>query len=205
MFDIYIKGLLLGGSLIMAIGMQNAFVLRQGLKNSHVFATALVASLCDAALIAAGVLGFGLLVTKAPVLLIILKYGGAAFLFVYGIKSFLRAYKPETLDQNKASGLLKEDGLKETIFLLLAFSLLNPHVYLDTVVLIGGLSAAQGGIGKYWFGAGAACASFVWFFALAYAGRWMGPLFAKPRAWQILDIIIGIIMFGIAFSLLLTP
>lgn len=203
MFDIYFKGLLLGGSLIMAIGMQNAFVLRQGLKNSHVFPTALTASLCDMILIIAGVLGFGLLVQKAPWLLTALKYGGALFLFIYGIKSFIRALKPGTLDQDKAAGLLKKEGLKETILLLLAFSLLNPHVYLDTVVLVGGLSAAQGPIGKYWFGAGAASASFLWFFALAYAGRWMGPLFAKSIAWKILDILIGIIMWWIAISLLL--
>lgn len=205
MFDIYIQGFLLGGSLIMAIGMQNAFVLRQGLKNSHVLATALTASLCDFTLIIAGVFGFGLLVTKAPVLLDVLKYGGAAFLFAYGIKSFLRAYKPENLDEKKAEGLLKQEGLKETILLLLAFSLLNPHVYLDTVVLIGGLSAAQGEIGKYWFGAGASSASFVWFFSLAYAGRWLAPVFARPRAWQILDLIIGIIMWAIAASLILRP
>lgn len=205
MLDIYIKGFLLGGSLIMAIGLQNAFVLRQGLKNSHVFATALAAALCDFILIAAGVLGFGILVTKAPALLDILKYGGAAFLFVYGALSFKKALKTESLDQGKAEGLLKEEGLKETISLLIAFSLLNPHVYLDTVVLIGGLSGAQGATGKYWFGGGAATASFVWFFALAYAGRWMAPLFKKPRVWQILDIIIGIVMWGIAFSLLASP
>lgn len=202
MIDIYIKGFFLGASLIMAIGLQNAFVLRQGIKHSHIFATALTASLIDAGLIFAGVFGFGVLIEKAPLLLTILTYGGAAFLLVYGIRSFVKAFRPQTLDQNSAAGLLQKDGLKETILLLLGFSLLNPHVYLDTVVLIGGLSAAQGEVGKLWFGSGAATASFVWFFALAYGGKMLAPIFAKPRAWQILDIIIGMIMLAIAFGLI---
>lgn len=198
MFDIYLKGLLLGGSLIMAIGLQNAFVLKQGLTNSHVFATALTASLIDIILIFMGVIGIGALTEQVPGLLIAMKYGGAAFLFIYGGLAFNKARKTNALDLTTAP----KSGLKETILLLTGFSLLNPHVYLDTVILIGSISAQYGDTGRYWFGAGAATASWVWFFALAYAGRVLAPLFAKPRAWQILDILIGVIMWALAISLL---
>ncbi len=200
MLDIYFKGLLLGGSLIIAIGLQNAFVLKQGLTNSHVFATAFTASLIDIILIFMGVIGIGALTAEIPGLLSVMKYGGAAFLFIYGGVAFYKARKKSILTPEAQTA---KSSLKETVLLLAGFSLLNPHVYLDTVVLIGSLSAQYGPSGRYWFGAGAATMSWIWFFALAYGGRILAPLFAKPRAWQVLDILIGLIMWALAISLLL--
>lgn len=203
MFTIFFKGFFLGASLIIAIGLQNAFVLRQGLKNRFILPAVLTASFVDVFLIGAGVLGFGYLIEQMPGLIDWITWGGAAFLFVYGLKSFISAFKPEQLDDKKAKGMMKEGSAKETALIILGISLLNPHVYLNTVVLIGGLSASYGEIGKYWFGVGAMLASFVWFFALGYGARLLSPLFAKPKAWQILDIIIGIVMWGIAISLII--
>lgn len=203
MIQIFINGFLMGASLIIAIGLQNAFVLRQGLKEHHIFITALTASLCDATLIAAGVLGFGAIVESMPALITYITWGGAAFLTVYGIKSFISALNPKTMEEQTAKGLLKDDSARATIALILGVSLLNPHVYLDTVILLGGLSASYAGTGKYIFGIGAMISSFVWFFALAYGARFLAPLFQKPKAWQILDIIIGIVMLLIAASLIL--
>ncbi len=203
MIQIFLNGFLMGASLIIAIGLQNAFVLRQGLKERHVFITALTASLCDATLIAAGVLGFGAIVESMPALITYITWGGALFLTAYGIKSFINALKPKTMEQQTAKGLLKDDSARATIALILGVSLLNPHVYLDTVILLGGLSASYTGTGKYIFGIGAMISSFVWFFGLAYGARFLAPLFQKPKAWQILDIIIGIVMLLIAASLIL--
>lgn len=202
MLTIFFKGMVLGGSLIIAIGLQNAFILRQGLKNRFILPAVLTASLIDVVLIGAGVFGFGFLVAQYPSLIQWITWGGAAFLFVYGFKSFLSALKPENLDDENAKGLLKQGSAKEIILIVLGISLLNPHVYLDTVVLIGGLSASYGEIGKYWFGGGAMLASLIWFFALGYGARLLSPLFKNPKAWQILDVIIGIVMWGIAVSLL---
>ena len=200
MLTIFLKGLFLGGSLIIAIGLQNAFILRQGLKRTHVFAAALTATLCDALLIGAGVLGFGKLIAAWPHLGDIMRYAGAAFLVVYGTKSLLAARKTQSLEADTTT---EAPSLKATILVLLGVSLLNPHVYLDTVVLVGGLSASYGETGKYWFGGGAITASILWFFSLAYGARLLSPLFAKPKAWQILDLIIGLVMWVIAISLLL--
>lgn len=202
MFTIFLKGMFLGGSLIIAIGLQNAFILRQGLKNRFILPAVLTAIVIDIFLIGAGVLGFGFLIEQYPSLIKWITWGGAAFLFVYGLKSFLSALKPENLDDQNAKGMLKQGSAKEIILIVLGISLLNPHVYLDTVVLIGGLSASYGGEGKYWFGGGAMLASFIWFFALGYGARLLSPLFKNPKAWQILDVIIGIVMWGIAVSLL---
>lgn len=199
MILIYLKGMFLGASLIIAIGLQNAFILRQGLTRTHVLAAALTASLCDALLIGIGVLGFGQLITAWPDVTTFIRYAGAAFLAVYGTRALLAARTPQALQSDQAA---EAPSLKATILVLLGVSLLNPHVYLDTVVLVGGLSASYGDPGKYWFGAGAITASFLWFFGLAYGARLAAPLFAKPRAWQILDLVIGLTMWGIALSLL---
>lgn len=203
MFTIFFKGMALGASLIIAIGLQNAFILRQGLKNRFILPAVLTAISVDVVLIGFGVLGFGFLIEQMPALIDWITWGGALFLFFYGLKSFISALKPEKLDDETAKGMLKEGSAKETVLILLAVSALNPHVYLDTVVLIGGLSASYGDIGKYWFGSGAMLASCLWFFALGYGARLLSPLFSKPRAWQILDILIGIVMWAIAISLLL--
>jgi len=192
----------LGASLIIAIGLQNAFILRQGIKNRYILPAVLTASLIDVALIGAGVFGFGFLIEQYPSLIQWITWGGAAFLIIYGIKSFINAFKNQYLNDNDAKGMAKEASAQEIILILIGISLLNPHVYLDTVVLIGGLSASYGEIGKYYFGGGAMIASTIWFFTLGYGARLLAPLFKKPRAWQILDILIGLTMWAIALSLL---
>lgn len=203
MLSVFIQGFFMGASLIIAIGVQNAFVLRQGIKRRHVMATAACATLCDAALITAGVMGFGAIVERYPSVISGVTWAGAAFLFVYGLKSFYRAYKPGKLDQSSASGMAGDGSLHKTIAVLMAVSLLNPHVYLDTVVLLGGISASYGDSGRYIFGVGAVIASTAWFFGLAYGARLLAPLFERPRAWQILDLLIGLVMWSIALLLLL--
>lgn len=203
MMMIFLKGMFLGASLIVAIGLQNAFILRQGIKRTHVLPAVLTAATIDMFLIGIGVLGFGYLIEQHPELIKWVTWGGATFLLIYGAKSFYSALNPEKLEDEQAAGLLKQGGAKEIILIIMGISLLNPHVYLDTVVLIGGLSASYGDVGKYYFGAGAMIASFIWFFALGYGARLLTPLFAKPRAWQILDILIGLTMWAIALSLIL--
>ncbi len=192
-----VEGFLLGVSLIVAIGAQNAFVLRQGLARSHVFAVAGICALSDLVLIAAGVGGLGTLVHEAPSLLTLVSLGGAAFLAVYGLLSFHRAIRPAALTPADRSTA----GLAATIATCLALTFLNPHVYLDTVVLIGALSGRHPGAGAVAFGAGAGLASIVWFFGLGYGARMAAPVFARPRAWQVLDTLIGLVMFAIAARL----
>ncbi|MAZ75961.1 MAG: amino acid transporter [Micavibrio sp.] len=201
--SIFFKGFFLGASLIVAIGLQNAFVLRQGIKKHHVFVTALTASLIDIVLIFAGVLGFGALIEAFPSLITYITWGGAAFLIIYGAKSMFHAFKPDKMDGSRAKGMIKEGSSKEIVLIIMGISLLNPHVYLDTVILIGGLAASYGETGKYIFGMGAMIASFCWFFALGYGARLLSPFFAKPKAWQILDFIIALTMWAIAMSLIL--
>lgn len=192
-----ISGFLLGLSLILAIGAQNAFVLRQGLRREHVFAVCLVCALSDAILIAVGVTGFGAVVEAAPWLSPLMRYAGAAFLFVYGLRSFRAAF-------NDRSALLpseqKGEGLWRTVLICLAFTWLNPHVYLDTLVLLGS-TAAQYGDFRLVFGLGAMLASFAFFFSLGYGARLLSPVFARPRAWQILDCVIGTVLVCLAFGL----
>ncbi|MDE1993644.1 MAG: amino acid transporter [Rhizobiaceae bacterium] len=193
------SGFFLGASLIIAIGAQNAFILRQGLLRSHVFILCLICALSDAVLIAAGVGGLGTLVSQSPTLIDIVSLGGAAFLGSYAILAFRRALQPHAM---KADA--HEDAtLKAAVATCLAFTFLNPHVYLDTVVLLGSLSAAHQGAARVAYGIGAAIASFVWFFALGYGARLLQPIFARPAAWRVLDVVIGIVMSLLALSLLL--
>ena len=193
-----IEGFLLGASLIIAIGAQNAFVLRQGLQRQHVFAVAAVCSVSDAALIAAGVAGLGVLVKQNPALLVAVTVVGGVFLAVYGALAARRAFRPEALRPAAESGR----SLAATLATCLALTFLNPHVYLDTVVLIGGLSARHAPPAAIAFGIGAAVASVVWFFGLAYGARLLAPLFARPPAWRVLDAIIALVMWGIAARLI---
>jgi L-lysine exporter family protein LysE/ArgO len=193
-------GFLLGGSLIVAIGAQNAFVLRQGLKRQFVFPISLVCALSDAVLIAAGIAGLGTLVARSETALAVVTIGGALFLFVYGARSFFRALKPEALQAGEG----RAERLGPALVACLAFTFLNPHVYLDTVLLIGSLSARYEGTGRIAYGVGAAAASFVWFFALGYGAALLAPVFAKERAWQILDVAIGVVMWAIAARLALS-
>jgi L-lysine exporter family protein LysE/ArgO len=192
-------------ALIIALGAQNAFVLRQGIKREHVFTVALMCSLSDALLVSLGVAGLGTLVQKNPMLLSIAKYGGAAFLFAYGFFAAKRALQPNAggLSLNGANPVnAAPTSLKKTMLACLAFTFLNPHCYLDTVVLMGSLSAQFEGELRWAFAAGAVSASFVWFFSLAYGARLLAPLFARPVAWRVLDAIIALVMFAIAIALL---
>ena len=191
------SGFLLGLSLIMAIGAQNAFVLRQCLRREHVFAICLACAGSDAILIAAGVGGMGWLAREAPWLAPAMTWAGAAFLIVYGALSFRRAVLPGTLAvSGEGAG-----SLRAALLTCLALTWLNPHVWLDTVVLLGSVAAQYPGEGLA-FGVGAATASFVFFFALGYGARTLAPVFARPAAWRALDLCVGVVMWAIAAKLL---
>ena len=195
----FVPGFLLGFSLIVAIGAQNAFVLRQGLRREHVFAVCAVCAGSDAVLIAAGVAGFGALVSAVPWLAPVMRFGGAAFLFAYGMRSLWSAWRnPGTL--NPSADVQKSLGA--TLLACLAFTWLNPHVYLDTVVLLGSVSTRYGDH-RVLFALGAMSASCLFFFSLGYGARLLRPLFANPKAWRILDAVIGVTMALLAAKLLL--
>lgn len=198
MISAFINGFLLGGSLIIAIGAQNAFILRQGLLRQHVFILCLICALSDAILIALGVAGLGSLISSSPELITAVTLGGALFLFTYAVIAFRRAMNPAALRAGESGG----GSLKAAIVACLAFTFLNPHVYLDTVVLLGSLSAKYEGPARFAYAEGAMAASFVWFFTLGYGARLLEPVFASPAAWRILDFVIGIVMAGIGLSLL---
>jgi L-lysine exporter family protein LysE/ArgO len=192
------SGFFLGLSLIMAIGAQNAFVLRQGLRREHVFAVCLTCALSDALLIAAGVAGMGWLAREVPWLAPAMTWAGAAFLVVYGALSFRRALSPGALTAAGQGG----GSLRTALLTCLALTWLNPHVWLDTVVLLGSVAAQFPG-NALAFGIGAATASFVFFFALGYGARALAPVFARPAAWRVLDVAVGVVMWTIAAKLLL--
>ena len=187
-------------ALILAIGAQNAFVLRQGLMRQHVFAVALTCAFSDAILIAAGVSGFGILVERFPDLPIIMRYLGAAFLVVYGGMRFFAAWK----GQSHLGVAIPAASLKATILTCLMLTWLNPHVYLDTLALLGAVSTQFEGLSlKLAFGFFAILASFVFFFTLAYGAKLMSLFMVSTRAWQILDIGIGLLMWALAAGLIL--
>ncbi|UVC10586.1 amino acid transporter [Rhizobium sp. TH2] len=196
----FVSGLLLGASLIIAIGAQNAFILRQGLLRQHVFILCLICAASDAALIVLGVGGLGALISQAPVLITVVTIGGVVFLGAYAVIAFRRALHPAVMNAAET----QTGSLKAAIAACLAFTFLNPHVYLDTVVLLGGLSARFEGAGRIAYGAGAALASFIWFFGLGYGARLLEPVFARPAAWRVLDVVIGLVMSGLATSLAVT-
>ena len=191
------QGFALGAGLIVAIGAQNAFVLRQGLRGVHVLAVCATCAASDAALIALGVGGFGELVRRADGLVVAITWLGAAFLFAYGALAFHRAVRPTALAV-KRSG---PEGLRVALVTSLALTFLNPHVYLDTILLLGGISARYDGADRVAFGAGAATASFAWFFALGYGARLLVPVFARPAAWRVLDAIVAMVMWILAIGL----
>lgn len=196
----FVSGLLLGASLIIAIGAQNAFILRQGLLRRHVFVLCLICAVSDAALIALGVGGLGTLISQAPVLIKAVTIGGVLFLGAYAVIAFRRALHPQAMNRDDT----KSGSLKAAIATCLAFTFLNPHVYLDMVVLIGGLSAHFEDGARMAFGVGAALVSFIWFFGLGYGARLLEPVFARPAAWRVLDVIIGLVMSALAISLAVT-
>jgi L-lysine exporter family protein LysE/ArgO len=195
-----LSGFALGGSLIIAIGAQNAFILRQGLLRRHVFVLCLICALSDALLIAAGVGGMGAIVSQSPVLILLVTIGGTVFLGTYAVLAFKRAAKPAAMVAGSPEGM----SLKAAVLACLAFTFLNPHVYLDTVLLLGSLSASYAGGERVAYGIGAAIASFSWFFGLGYGARLLAPIFARPAAWRVLDASIGVVMSLLAAGLLLS-
>jgi L-lysine exporter family protein LysE/ArgO len=191
-FSVFLQGLLLGLGLIVAIGAQNAFVLRQGLRREHVGSVVLFCALTDAVLITAGVLGMGQALGQSPLLARALALAGALFLAVYGYRALGRARRPGRLEAFEGS---KRLGRTAVLAQAAAFTLLNPHVYLDTVLLVGSIGAQQPSALRGWFVLGAATASIAWFTLLGFGSRRLAPLFARPRAWQVLDGLIGLTMF----------
>lgn len=194
----FLNGLLLGTSLIIAIGAQNAYVLRQGLLRSHVFVIATICFLSDATLITAGILGLGTLIQSNPDWLVFVSLAGGLFLLAYGALALKRAFNPSALKPAEAG----KETLSKVVLITLALTWGNPHVYLDTVVLIGGLSSQYPGTERLSFGLGAVAGSALWFYSLGYGARFLAPLFAKPMAWRILDLTIAIVMWALAYSLL---
>lgn len=190
-------GSLTGLSLIVAIGAQNAFVLRQGIARQHVLPVVLICGLTDAVLETLGVAGIGFIVDRAPLLIEIVRWGGVLFLLWYAWGSFRKVLKPEALTADTG----KVSSLRSTVLAALAITYLNPHVYLDTMVLMGSIGVSQGDPEKWWFAAGGALASVVWFFVLGYGARSLTRFFASTRSWQILDSLVGVTMLVIAARL----
>jgi L-lysine exporter family protein LysE/ArgO len=192
------KGFGMGAGLIVAIGSQNAFVLTSALRKQHVLIVAALCIAIDITLILAGVWGLGALIQRFPVLLTVASWGGAAFLFTYGWLAFRRALKPSQLDANTEAAT----SLKVAVLTTLALSLLNPHIYLDTVILLGSIGGQLPKPEPVWFALGACLASLIWFSLLAWGGQRLAPWFANPLSWRILDVIVGVTMWAIAISLL---
>ncbi|MEG9303523.1 LysE/ArgO family amino acid transporter [Psychrobacter celer] len=192
----FLSGFLLGLSLIIAIGSQNAFVLKQGLKREHIFFVCLFCALSDAILISAGVGGFGAVTARYPHIVDVAKFAGVVFLLGYGLQSL---YASVRLSQALTVEGQVVSSLKKALLLCFGFTWLNPHVYLDTLVLVGMVST--GASSKVVFAAGAVSASFFFFFALGYGARLLKPLFTKPKAWNVLDALVGILMLYLAWHL----
>lgn len=187
-----------GLSLIVAIGAQNAFVLRQGLRGEHVLAVVMICAFSDILLIALGIAGIGSLLDLAPWLLDAMRIGGAAFLLAYAVIAGRRAIRPGAIDPETSGA---PTALWPTVTTAVALTWLNPHVYLDTILLLGSVAGTHGD-DRWWFGVGAAVGSIIWFSALGFGARLLRPLFSKPASWRILDALIAIIMATIAASLL---
>jgi L-lysine exporter family protein LysE/ArgO len=181
-------------SMIVAIGAQNAFVLRQGIRREHVVPVVAVCALSDALLVGAGIAGLGAALQARPVLLAVTRYAGAGFLIAYGVFATRRAFRPQALT---AAADQAPAALGGVLLACLGFTYLNPHVYLDTVVLLGMLANQHGSPGRWLFGAGSIVASCAWFTGLGFFAGKLGPLFARPRAWQFLDAGIAAVMFGL--------
>ncbi|MCP3872047.1 MAG: amino acid transporter [Desulfobacteraceae bacterium] len=194
----YMQGFGIGAGLIIAIGAQNAFVLSQGIKKQYQWLIPFICSLCDCILIILGAVGIGTLIAKDPSLSRWAGWGGAIFLFVYGARSFLSALRGDSIKNNTTQVTLT---LKSVILTTLALTLLNPHVYLDTIVLLGSISSQFNGVKRAVFTLGACSASITWFFLLSFAGTRLRPLFQNSSIWKALDIFIGVTMWAIAFSI----
>lgn len=195
----FLYGLGIGFSLILAIGAQNAFVLKQGLKQQYVFWVCFICALSDSILIYFGVTGFSKVIANFPLLLTVSKYFGAAFLFFYGLRNFYSAIKNSS-SLNPSD--IEKDSLLKIIGICLAFTWLNPHVYLDAIILIGSISV-QFSDQLYQFAAGTILASWIFFFSVGYGAKMLLPLFKRATSWKILDVLIGITMWTIATMLII--
>ncbi|AIY02296.1 hypothetical protein ART_2697 [Arthrobacter sp. PAMC 25486] len=198
-FGTMATGLGAGLALIIAIGAQNAFVLRQGIRGEHVGLVVLVCMLSDIVLIGAGIFGIGALIAAVPAVVVVIRLAGAAFLVAYAALAAKRAFRPGTLTAGAQQGGL---GRKAVLATALTLTWLNPHVYLDTVLLLGTL-ANQHGEQRWWFGAGAAAGSVIWFSALGYGAKLLRPIFAKPGAWRVLDGLIAAVMLFLGVKMAL--
>ena len=194
----FFQGIGVGGGLIIAIGAQNAFVLSQGVRRNFPLQTAVVCSLCDASLILIGISGVGALVASNPLLGQLASWLGALFLLCYGARSFRSALIGSTLEAAAAT----IPSRRKLLWATLALTFLNPHVYLDTVVLVGGVSGQLAQSERYLFGAGAITASIIWFFSLSLGAGFLAPLFRKSAAWRCLDLFVALTMWVIALTLL---
>ncbi|TXH92368.1 MAG: amino acid transporter [Pseudomonas sp.] len=197
MWQSYFNGLLVAAGLIVAIGAQNAFVLAQSLRREHHLPVAALCVTCDALLVAAGVFGLASLLAQSPLLLAVARWGGAAFLLWLGVQALRRALNPQALQQQDSGPRSR----RAVLLAALAVTLLNPHVYLDTVLLIGSLGAQQPVPGAY--ALGAASASLLWFFTLALGAAWLAPWLARPATWRLLDLAVAAMMLAVAGQLLL--
>lgn len=197
-YTAFITGLALTASLIAAIGAQSAFVLRQGLRREHVPAIVMFCSAMDFILVGVGVMGVATLIGEAPTLARVLTLGGALFLLWYATKSFRSALQPRAL---VAGADQTRKPLRAVMVQAAGLTLLNPHVYLDTVLLLGSIGARQPVEARMWFVSGAAVASGAWFSTLGFGARLLAPLFAKARAWQVLDVVVGVTMLILASGL----
>ena len=195
-----LAGLGFGLSLIVAIGAQNAYVLRQGLRKEHVFVIVAICALSDAALIAVGVAGLGAIIQQLEWLLLLIEVIGGVFLCTYGVLAAKRAWKPEVLNTDTGG---KAVSLKVAAGTALALTYLNPHVYLDTVLLLGSVAGTYEA-NRWWFAAGAILGSIIWFSTLGFGARLLDPVFKKPSAWRVLDAIIAVVMFTLGMSLLIS-
>ncbi|MES2871686.1 MAG: LysE/ArgO family amino acid transporter [Pseudomonadota bacterium] len=199
MWQSYLNGLLVAFGLIMAIGTQNAFVLAQSLRREHHLPVAAFCVVCDALLVAAGVFGLATILAQNPLLLSVARWGGAVFLLWYGTQALRRAFSASTLEQSAGH---TARSLKTVMLSALAVTLLNPHVYLDTVLLIGSLGAQQSVPGAYVVGA--ASASLLWFFTLALGAAWLAPWLARPNTWRVLDLLVAVMMYAVAVQLIVS-
>lgn len=215
-----VAGFGLGLSLIIAIGAQNLFVLRQGIRREHVLVVALLCAASDAVLIVIGVSGIGMVLQAVPWLIDVVRWAGALFLVTYGVLAARRAWRPghATLAVNEnggaaasasspepagnSAGVLTRTRLVPVVLTCLALTWLNPHVYIDTVFLLGSIASTHGD-GRWLFAAGAVTASVVWFFCLAFGARLLGRVLSTERAWRILDAIIAVVMVGLGISLVM--
>lgn len=195
-----LAGMAFGLSLIVAVGAQNIFVLRQGLRREHVGLVAGICAVSDFVLISAGVGGLGTMIQSAPLVVEIARWAGAVVVLLYGGMAGYRAVKGQRVVMGRHSMTNRTVGAAVATTLTLTW--LNPHVYLDTVVLVGGLAATHGD-DRWWFGLGACVASTAWFVALGYGARYLAPLLEKPGAWRVLDSVVAVTMVVVAASLIL--